>query len=195
MEEWQTPNSQSLSSPSYSFSSHTLSPIQTTTPRQCHHLRRNDLSIFPPIDHEGLPIPPPPRAPISLSSSDSDSKSQPLSPSPEPPPSCFVKWVDFAIHLWNSKLQSFLTHVRSVGLVSSTRLVGSLVPFLVVLWFWVRWRRRRRCSRGGQQRESVEQLKLLIKEKDEVCCSTWFPLFWLFFWHFLLNLKRCAMCL
>ncbi|KAJ8452306.1 hypothetical protein Cgig2_006111 [Carnegiea gigantea] len=164
-EEWQSPHLQSLSSPSFSSSSHTLSPIRTAT-----HLRRNDLSIFPPINHEGLlipPPPPPPRAPLCLSSSDSDSYSQPPSPSPKPPPSHFAKWVDFALHLWNSKLQSFLTHVRSLRLVSSIRLVGSIVPFLAVLWLWALWRRRRRCGGGGQESESVDQLKLLIKEKDE----------------------------
>lgn len=45
--------------------------------------------------------------------------------------------------------------------------MGSIVPFLAVWWFWALWRRRRRCGGGGQESESVDQLKLLIKEKDE----------------------------
>lgn len=162
--DWESLHSNHYYSSPSSSSSPNLSPPQITP----HH---HDLAIFPPVNHEGLPIPPPPPpppppyAPLSLSNSDPDSGSS--SPPPLRNHSHFVKWFDFALHLWNSKLLSAITHLRSRGFFSSLRPMTATASFLVFLWFWVyrlrRWRRKRWC--GGE--ESVEQLKRVIKEKDE----------------------------
>ncbi|XP_021733895.1 formin-like protein 2 isoform X2 [Chenopodium quinoa] len=153
-------------------SSHHPLPLRTT-----HH-RHHHLSVFPPINHEGLPVPPPPppppppHAPLTLSTftSDSDSPS-PSSPPPPPKPrnSLLInKWVDFVIHMWNSKLRSCLGIVCSHGFFSLVFPAASTVWVLGFLWFWVRRRRWRKRLRRDGGKESVKHLKVLIKEKDEI---------------------------
>ncbi|XP_021761582.1 formin-like protein 2 isoform X2 [Chenopodium quinoa] len=148
-------------------SSHHPLPLRTT-----HHHHQH-LSVFPPINHEDLPIPPPPppppHAPLTLSNftSDSDSPSPSSPPPPKPRNSLLInKWVDFVLHLWNSKLRSCLAIVCSRGFFSLVFPAASTVWVLVFLWFWVRRRRQRLRRDGGK--ESVEHLKVLIKEKDEI---------------------------
>ncbi|KMT10761.1 hypothetical protein BVRB_5g114190 isoform A [Beta vulgaris subsp. vulgaris] len=149
------------------YSSHNLSlPSITTSHNHDHH-----LSIFPPINHEGLPPPPPPpslpllpppHAPLSFSNSDSDS----LSPSPPKRRvyNHFINWFHFAIRLYNSKLLSFITLLRSRRIFSFILPLASTASFFGLFWIWVRRRRRLRSNDG---KESVERLKVLIKEKDE----------------------------
>ncbi|KNA18730.1 hypothetical protein SOVF_068080 isoform B [Spinacia oleracea] len=158
--------------PSSSASSHKRPPLQTTLSHHHHnHDHHRHLAIFPPINHEGLPIPPlpPPHAPLSLSNCNSDTDSPSSSPSPPPPKpqnSQLIKWFDFALHLWNFKLRSSLNQLRSRGLFSSILPVATTASVLAVLWFWVRRRRRQPLRRHGGT-ESIEHLKLVIKEKDE----------------------------
>ncbi|KAH9618861.1 hypothetical protein KSS87_006251 [Heliosperma pusillum] len=140
-----------------------------------HHFR--DFSIFPPINHEDLPVnhaPPlphsPPHAPPSFGSNDLKSSS-----SPPLPPKCrknltqLIKWFDFALHFWNSKLVSFLTRFHVHGVFSSFCSVVATASFLGFVWCWLspRWRMKRMVVSGGGGGDSVEQLKALVKAKDE----------------------------
>ncbi|XP_057519022.1 uncharacterized protein LOC130799802 isoform X1 [Amaranthus tricolor] len=142
--------------------SHNQSTLQTH--HYNNHNNDHNLSIFPPINHEGLPVPSLPlHAPPSFSIPNSKSNSLTSSSSSLPKPcdvSPFSTWFNFALHFWNSKL----TRLRSRGAFSFIFPVATTVSFLGFLWFWIRWRRRV-CSSTGK--ESIDRLKVLIKEKDE----------------------------
>lgn len=158
--------------------------------RDCLPNHDDDLSIFPPIHHENLHV---------LSSSSSSSSSSSLwctqtqhSPSPSYPTFLFaapdsdhdpqfssipsdsmVPVVGDGVNGWWNVLRLKMLNIVSWFLGCkrgrSRRTFWSSYPAIgvaaLVLWWWVcaRVRRRRR------KRESVDRLKLMIKEKDEVC--------------------------
>ncbi|KAL9266206.1 hypothetical protein AKJ16_DCAP24457, partial [Drosera capensis] len=101
-EDWEHLHSSSSSSP---FSSSSSSQPSS-----------HNLSIFPPINHESLPLllpPPPPHSP---------------QPSPPPPPPSqqsttaqFIKWVNLATHMLNSKACRLCHWMGSCGVSSLSR--------------------------------------------------------------------------
>ncbi|KAL9239505.1 hypothetical protein vseg_013819 [Gypsophila vaccaria] len=142
-------------------------------PSHFNFTNHNNISIFPPINHEDLPIPPPPQPPPS-----------PPPPPPQPPltinsddhPSPpkknkknyahLISWVSFALHYWLSKFVPFFRRcISCVGLVSFSRYVAVTAAVLGAGWCWFRCRRRYRVNDGRE--ESVEHLKAIIKSKDE----------------------------
>ena len=139
-----------------------------------------DCSIFPPSNHEGLPIQsqdqqdPPSSSPLSSSL-----------PSRFDVPDSILgyglpRWFSFGLHLLHSKLLAIASSFRRC---SNTRL--AFWPFgpagLLVLAFVYITLRRRRRPRPHSCEGTLDQLMRLIKERDEVGFN-----FYFFFFFFLL---------
>lgn len=136
-----------------------------------------DFSIFPPTNHENLHIP-----------SDQDQEhhqQQPKDPSSKPPsqplflqPSdlstqqltwCsregFIGWLGFGFEVLRAKICSMISLFGQNGATRGAFWsAAGMAVFVIWWWFCRRVRQRRRLS----GRESVENLKVIIREKDEV---------------------------
>lgn len=78
-----------------------------------------------------------------------------------------IGWLDFGLEILRAKIMGAYSWFCNNG--ESRRVFDSFGPVagvaVLVLWWWL----CRRIKRGRKARESVEHLKLIIKEKDEVC--------------------------
>ncbi|KAL9264249.1 hypothetical protein AKJ16_DCAP23412 [Drosera capensis] len=148
-EDWEHLHSSSSSSPSSSSSSSQNSP--------------HNLSIFPPINHESLPLllPPPPSH----------------SPQPSPPPSSpqsttaqLIQWINLVTQMLNSKACGLFHWIGLCGVSSLSWWGFGGIGGVLMVGFLV-WARRRRRSRRElilkNNDERVERLMDLIREKDE----------------------------
>lgn len=133
-------------------------------------LRRNDLSIFPPANHENLQISTQEiqklQNPSSKSTLPSPCESDVSEVSPVPSDRGFTSWVDVAFRALRAKVISIpsLLGLARGAFWSFHRVAGMAT---VVLIWWLRMRARRR---RWQHRESIDHLKTVIREKDEVTC-------------------------
>lgn len=134
----------------------------------------SDCSVFPPVNHENLQISLPHNQqhqhpssksssppPLSLSSSDFGTRG--LSSNSK---EAAVGWLDSGLELVRAKICSVFSLLSNDGARrGASWSFGPVAGMAVVLmWWWLCRRIRRRRS----QRESVEHLRLIIKEKDEV---------------------------
>ncbi|GAB4860799.1 hypothetical protein Ancab_035962 [Ancistrocladus abbreviatus] len=140
----------------------------------------DDFSIFPPINHEGLPLlsqsttthyrTESSSTALNSRSNDTPPPDSPTSSSNSAPQQLAAKlgwWFNFALQLLNSKVVAIFSSIRSRGMFCSlhSSFTGpmSMAALLVVLGLWAWWRKGRRRGRE----ESIEHLKLLMREKDE----------------------------
>lgn len=138
---------------------------------------RDDLLVFPPINHENLYIDgfDKDRESSSTPSSSSPSSSSSLSPfdsdgretDGKSPPSdsgetnIIQRWWKLLLARVFSKFQNMVT-----CLCSFSETLRSFYPVIVVVsWWWMRNRARRRLHGG----ETEVNLRDTIKERDEVC--------------------------
>lgn len=134
--------------------------------------KNDDVSVFPPVNHENLQIPSHPTRDQRKQQDPSTKSSSSLSL----PPSDFsadsskevklvIGWLDFGLEILRAKIMSAYSWFCNDG--ESRRVFDSFGPVagvaVLVLWWWL----CRRIKRGRRARESVEHLKLIIKEKDE----------------------------
>lgn len=125
-------------------------------------LRRNDLSVFPPANHENLQI--------SAQQNQREQKSSPKKTVVIPKElneislvsnQALTGWVDAAYRIWRAKINTIPTFLDAArGAFCSYYPVAGIAS-VVVVWWWFGARRR------SQQGESVDHLKMIIKEKDE----------------------------
>ncbi|OMP06521.1 putative kinase [Corchorus capsularis] len=130
-------------------------------------LPQNDLSVFPPINHENLHRQnqqqqqhnPPPKSTLSPPSDARDI-------TPSVAGRGIGDWLGTGLEILRAKIVSLACYFgykdgkfgRAFG--SFGRVIG--VAAVVLLWWLCKRVRRRRC-----REENVEQLKMIIKEKDE----------------------------
>lgn len=139
------------------FHSSCASQPRTPQPTHCQNVVNRDTSfnqnssIFPPINHENLPI--------SLTTGGDKETISSSSPSS-------TRWLAFGIELFRSKIFSFASSFRynsAVGGIfwsfASAASMVLLFSCLYVKPWWIRLRRSQRSS---------DNLICLIKEKDEV---------------------------
>lgn len=123
--------------------------------------------VFPPVNHENLQI----LSHNSKQHEHSSSKLPALSLSP-----CDVSsekavngWLHYGFKVLRTKIYSMVSlfeskdGARKGAFCTSGRFAGLAI---VVIWWWF-------CRRRRNQRERVDNLKLIIKEKDEVSVN-WF---------------------
>ncbi|GAB2220996.1 hypothetical protein Droror1_Dr00012157 [Drosera rotundifolia] len=151
-EAWEHLHSSSSSSSSPSSSS---SSSQTSS---------HNLSIFPPINHESLPL--------ILPSPPSQSP-QPCPPPPSLPQSTtaqLIKWVNLVTQMLNSKACRLCHWIGLCGVSSLSWWGFGGIGGVLMVGFLVWARRRRRSSRElilKNNDERLERLMDLIRDKDE----------------------------
>ncbi|GKV34871.1 hypothetical protein SLEP1_g43210 [Rubroshorea leprosula] len=130
-------------------------------------LRRNDLSVFPPANHENLPISAQQnqkeQIPSSKSTHPSPCESDVSEVCPVPSDRGFTRWVAVALRALRATVISIpsLLGLARGAFWSFHRVAGMAT---VVLIWWLRMRARRQ---RWQHRESIDHLKTIIREKDE----------------------------
>ncbi|KAF8390172.1 hypothetical protein HHK36_024694 [Tetracentron sinense] len=136
-------------------------------------VRRNSLydysSVFPPSDHEGLPI----SSQDDLPQEEPEPESEPSSPSPSADSRLQVvgdiaKWFSFGFQVLCSKFIHISSSVRSYSASRgkvwiSAPTTGVVAAAMLLSMFYMMLRQSRRRSR----QEKNDRLILLIKEKDE----------------------------
>lgn len=157
LEQLQIPNkTQSKESPMVTIRhSHSLPNPQNDT----------ESCIFPPVNHENLQI----------LSHNNNQQQHPSSKSSSPPPSLSVSqcdlssekvvnwWVDYGLEVLRTKICSFISLLENKDGASKGAFwtFGRVAGIVVVMWWWL-------CRRRRNQRERVEHLQRIMKEKDEV---------------------------
>ncbi|XP_031255927.1 uncharacterized protein LOC116113907 [Pistacia vera] len=141
------------------------------TIRHSHSLPnpKNDTEscIFPPVNHENLQI----------LSHNNNQQQHPSSKSSPPRPSLSLSpcdlssekvvngWLDYGLEVLRTKICSFISLIGNKDGASKGAFwtFGRVAGIAVVVMWWWWWL----CRRRRKQRERVEHLQLIIKEKDE----------------------------
>ncbi|XP_055961300.1 uncharacterized protein LOC130015364 [Mercurialis annua] len=152
----------------------------TSSDTTAHHaVSGEDLTIFPPSNHENLLpssfnsdpkyFPSSPMSPLSFPQSDFEdpppSPTPPPPPPPQPPVTLLPQWWSLAFEILRSRIGNVglffgcSTGKRSPSFWSFKNV--AFVATVVLWWFSVRLRRRRRT------RKSVEHLMEIVNEKDK----------------------------
>ncbi|KAL5815829.1 hypothetical protein ACOSQ3_024207 [Xanthoceras sorbifolium] len=132
-----------------------------------HSYSNSDCSIFPPINHENLHIQEQHKHQNPSSNSSSPLSLSPLSDLntqalPSSSKEVISGWLDFGLEALRAKIFSLFGNNGAIRRVFGSFGSAAGVAVLVMLWWLCRRIRRRRS-----QRECVEYLKLIIKQKDE----------------------------
>ncbi|GMH01371.1 hypothetical protein Nepgr_003210 [Nepenthes gracilis] len=147
----------------------------------------DDFSIFPPINHEGIPLLSQPNAhhhttrrPSPRLSPHSDAALPHFpyfsldSPPPQPPTVAqkLARLFNFSLKQFHSEALAIFNSLRSRGVFrayhsSFVRGAVTTTATTLLLLLWCVWVRRRRRRRRGREDDRIEHLKFLIKQKDE----------------------------